>query len=191
MRCSKRTIILLCLLVFSLSLLPACTNNQNAAQDISAISSDDPRIGFWVALQAEENVIDADVPFTAKISFGTRARNLERFIITISSEDFEIIKSCPDEYVVDGKEYSDDDFYVNASSKIFADDLPQNFTISLTPKLGGEIYSGSTDIVITEYLVGGHSTGTVTLYYYGDNSHICFSSKSQQEAKNIFDSKIN
>ena len=191
MRYSKRTITLFCLLVFSLSLLSACANNQNVAQDISVISSDDPQIGFWVALHAEENAINADVPFTAKISFGTAARNLERFIVTISSEDFEITKSCPDEYVVDGKEYSNDDFYVTASSKISPDDLPQNFTISLTPKLEEEIYSGSTDIVITEYMVGGHSTGTVTLYYYGNNNLICFSSNSQQEAESVFNSKMN
>ncbi len=161
-------------------------SNQGGTQDISAISSNDPQVGFWVALHANENAVKAGSPFSAEISFGTSARNLERITVTISSEDFEVTKSCPDEYVVDGQKYSNSDFYVAPSSKISPDDLPQHFTISLSPKLKKEKYSGSTNIVITEYLVGGYSTGTVTLYYYGNSNLICFSTVSQKEAESFF-----
>ncbi len=165
-------------------------SNQNVTQNISAISSNDPQIGFWVALHANENAVKAGSPFSSEISFGTSARNLERITVTISSEDFEVTKSCPDEYVVDGQKYSNSDFYVAASSKISPDDFPQHFTISLSPKTKKEIYSGSTNIVLTEYMVGGYSTGTITLYYYGNSNLICFSTTSQKNAESIFNNTI-
>lgn len=161
-------------------------SNPSVTQDISAISSNDPQIGFWVALYAKENAIKAGSDFLAEISFGSRARNLERITVTISSGDFDISKSCPDEYVVDGQKYSNADFYVASSSKISPDDLPAHFTISLSPKSEKEVFSGSTEIVLEEYMVGGYSTGTVTLYYYGDSDLICFSTISQKEAESIY-----
>lgn len=165
---------------------PSGESNPSVTQDISAISSNDPQIGFWVALYAKENAVKAGSPFSAEISFGSSARNLERITVTISSEDFEISKSCPDEYVVDGQKYSNDDFYVAPSSKISPDDLPAHFTITLSPKSEKEIFSGSTDIVLTEYMVGGYSIGTVTLYYYGDSDLICLSTISQKDAESIY-----
>lgn len=165
---------------------PSGEIDPSVTQDISAISSNDPQIGFWVALYAKENVIKAGSDFLAEISFGSRARNLERITVTISSADFDISKSCPDEYVVDGQKYSNADFYVASSSKISPDDLPAHFTISLSPKSEKEVFSGSTEIVLTEYMVGGYSTGTVTLYYYGDSDLICFSTISQKEAESIY-----
>lgn len=165
---------------------PSGESNPSVTQDISAISSNDPQIGFWVALYAKENAVKAGSPFSAEISFGSSARNLERITVTISSEDFDISKSCPDEYVVDGQKYSNDDFYVAPSSKISPDDLPQHFTITLFPKSEKEIFYGSTEIVLEEYMVGGYSTGTVTLYYYGDSDLICFSTISQKDAESIY-----
>ena len=165
---------------------PNGESNPSVTQDISAISSEDPQVGFWVALHANENSVKAGSPFSAEISFGSCARNLERITVTISSGDFDISKSCPDEYVVDGQKYSNADFYVAPSSKISPDDLPAHFTISLSPKSKKEIYYGRTDIVLTEYLAGGYSTGTVTLYHYGNSDLICFSTISQKEAESIY-----
>ena len=109
--------------------------------------------------------------------------------MAVSSEDFEIAKNCPDEYVVDDVEYSDKDFYVIPSSEVMPEDLPQKFTISLTPISGRELYAGNVEVTITEYMLGGQGTATVVLYYYGDSDLVCFSSSSQKEAESIFSSQ--
>ena len=170
-------------------LFSACAGNGSVPNSISALSSNDPQLGFWAALKAEDNKSTADRAYTAEISFGTCARNLERFTVAISSEDFEITKNCPDEYVVDGVEYSDKDFYVIPSSEVLPEDLPQKFTISLTPISGKELYKGTVEVTITEYMLGGHGTATVVLYYYGDSDLVCFSSNSLKEAESIFTSR--
>ena len=189
MKCSKKLAILGLLLIFCIVSFSGCSNNGREIQSITSVSSSEPQIGFWVALYAEENVIQADTPFMAQIAFGTRARNLECISVTISSEDFDATSSCPNEYIVDGQKYSDEDFYVNDTSKITFNDLPQCFTISLSPKVGKEVYSGSVEIVVTEYMVGGHSSGSVVLYYHGNDALICFSPNSQKEAENIFNTQ--
>ncbi len=165
-------------------------SDQNITQNISAVSSNDPQVGFFVALHANKNAVKAGSPFSAEISFGSCARDHERITVTISSEDFEVTKSCPDEYVVDGQKYSEADFHVVPLINMSPDDLPAHFTISLSPKSKKEIYSGSTEIVLEEYLVAGHTTGTITLYHYGNSNLICFSTVSQEEAESIFNNTI-
>ncbi len=185
----KKAIALLILLALCLSLFSACTTKPAETHSISIISSDNPQIGFWIALNSNGNSAKATFPFVATISFGTAARNITRFVVTISSDDFEISKSCPDEYVIDGTKYSEDDFYLAPSKRVSHADLPQSFTISLTPKKDLENCSGSLDIAIAEYLIGGSSNKTLTLYYYGDSNMICFSSISQENAASIFNNK--
>lgn len=191
MRCLNRNIALSCMLAICISLLAACTDNSNEFRGIFTISSDDPQIGFWVAFQANENIAREDTPYVAEISFGTRARNLECFEVTVVSEDFEITKSCEDIYIVDGEKYTDDDFYVVSTNEISPVDLPQKFILSLTKKTEKEVYSGEITIIITEHLTGGYSTGSITLFYYGDGYAIYFSTVSTQDAKQDFDSQNN
>lgn len=157
---------------------------------ITGDSDNDPQIGFWVALQAGKNIAEEDIPYSVDVSFGTHAHNLERFEVTIVSEDFEIKKSCGDVYIVDGENYSDDDFFVAHTNEPSFVDLPQKFTLSLTKKTGKDIYSGEIDIIIDEYQINnsGWARKSISLFYYGDDHIICFSAVSQQEARIIFNS---
>jgi hypothetical protein len=184
MLCSKKHIGFLCILITSI-LLSACTKNSSIISPLSTVMGN-YQAGFWIALQAEENMCKKGETYTVEISFGTCAQDLECFTVDVFSEDFNIIKRCPDIYIVDGIIYTDNDFFVKPSHQISPEDLPQRFTVSFNPIPNKDSYSGKIEIIIKEQMIGGYASATVSLYYYGSSNLICFSTSSQQEAKNFF-----
>lgn len=163
-------------------LLSACAGGQA----LSAASDEEPLLALWVALKAEE-IRAADGAYTVRVSFGGGARDVDRYTVTVTSEDFEVTKTCPDEYVVDGVTYKPEDFYALPVRPVTYEQLPQRFTVSLLPNREEGLYSGQVEIAVREYLPGSsYGTAKVDLYYYGYHDLICFSTNSVQEAERRF-----
>lgn len=161
-------------------------NDSIQGQRIEATTSEDPELGFWIALQCETNIMTVGTPFAINIGFGTEVRSPEYFDVIIESEDFEIVKSCPDRYFVNDEAYSASDFFTSYPEEHTFENLPQKFGMTLTKSEEKELYCGEITVEIVEYTIGGYGTASITLYYYGNSDVIFFSVSSQQDAENNF-----
>lgn len=180
MRRFKKHISILWALALAL-LLSACGGGG-----LSAASDGEPQQALWVALKAGE-VGSEDGAYIIRVAFGGGARDVERYVVTVTSEDFEVTKTCPDEYIVDGVTYKPEDFYTLPGRHVTYEELPQRFTVSLLPNREEGVYSGHVEFAVSEYMPGGsYGTAKVDLYYYGYRDLICFSADSAEEAERRF-----
>jgi len=178
-----------CLTLCVLCAIPLITNLfsnvPNIPDNLSGLSDSAPDLGFWCGVSSTDTVIKTNETLNTTVSFGSLARDVERFVITIESQDFNIEKSCRDELLA-GQDFEQSDYYVTYKSNLTASDLPFTFTMNLTPKSGKDQYKGSIEVKIEEYMIGGWGTAVTTIYYFGDSDNICFSTESLENAEKIF-----
>ena len=178
-----------CLALVVLCAVPFVSNwlshTPSIPGELSGFSDNEPDLGFWCGITGTDTVINTIDTFNATVTFGSVARDVERFVISIDAKDFDIEKSCANE-LIGGQDYTEADYFVHYNSKMTASDLPFNFQLTLSPKEGVENYSGSIVITIEEYMLGGWGTAKTTIYYYGDTDNICFSTESLENAIDIF-----
>lgn len=149
-----------CLTLCVLCAIPLITNFfsnvPNIPDNLSGISDSAPDLGFWCGISSTDAVIKTNETLNTTVSFGSLTRDVERFVITIESQDFDIEKSCRDELLAD-QDYEQSDYYVTHNPNMTASDLPFTFTMNLTPKSGKDQYEGSVEVKIYDRRMGNGS----------------------------------